>query len=215
MSEALCPVGHDKDKRTADGLNVCLWHRDRAERAVAELPALYDALERRLVASGAGGLTGMPAAKKDPGIDLNHRVVACRTNIKANLVGWARFAIEERGMHCPPDNVYALSAFIVRQVDWFLAGPGAKQFANDVIDDWGTARSLSEPNPTRRFEVGPCVEPECEGILVAYIRPLDSLLPSHVICDSSPEDEEGTLTHMWPADKWMLLGRRVMAKGTA
>lgn len=215
MSDSLCPIDHDRDKRNADGLNVCLWHRDRAERAVAELPALYDALQRRLVAGGSTGLTGMPAAKKDPGLDLNHRVVSCRTNIKANLVGWARFAIEERGMHCPPDDVYAISAFVVRQVDWFLAGPGARQFANDVIDDWSTARSLTDPNNTRRFDVGPCPEPECEGILVAYIRPKDSLLPSHVICDSSPEDEDGNLTHLWPADRWMLLGRRVMAKETA
>lgn len=215
MTDALCGLGHDKDKRNADGLNICVWHRDRAERAVAELPALYDSLQRRLATNGSTGLTGMPTAKKDPGIDLNHRVVACRTNIKANLVGWTRFAIEERGMTCPQDTVYALSAFIVRQVDWFLAGPGARQFASDFIDDWQTARSLADPNQTRRFEVGPCPEPDCEGILVALLRPKDSLLPSHVICDSSPEDDEGNLTHLWPADKWMLLGRRVLAKETA
>lgn len=212
MTETLCPISHDKDKRTADGLNVCLWHRDRAERAVAELPALYDALERRLAASGAGGLTGMPAAKKEPGIDLNHRVVTCRTNIKANLVGWARFAIEERGMTCPPDNVPSLSAFIVRQVDWFLAGPAAKQFADGMIDDWSTARALSDPNRIRSFDVCDCPEPDCGGTLVARIRPRDSLLPTDVTCDSSPLDDDGAPLHYWPADKWLTLGRRIVRK---
>ena len=210
---ALCPLDHDQDKRAADGLAVCLWHRDRAERAVAELPALYDALQRRLAAAGSSGPSGMPTAKKDPGLDLNHRVVTCRANIRANLVGWARFAIEERRLHYPPDTVYAIASFVVRQVDWYLAGPGARQFASDVIDDWTTAKSLADPNNVRRFDVGPCPEPDCQGILVAYLRPMDSLLPSNVICDTSPEDDDGNLTHLWPADKWMLLGRRVLARG--
>lgn len=217
MSE-LCPLdhgydaeGHPRQRQQAVGLTVCLWHRDKAERAVAELPSLYEFLGRRLVASGAGGLTGMPSGNREPGIDINHRVAQARTDIRNNLSTWARVAVEERSMHCPPDDLPSIAAFIVAQVEWFSSQPFARQFVNDVVDDWHTARGLSDPNPTRRFEVGPCPEAGCAGILIAQIRPKDSLLPHDVTCHLSPADEEtGELLHSWPADRWMTLGRKVV-----
>ena len=210
MSE-LWPLEHDRESRVVAPLTVCTWHRDRAERAVAELPALYEFLGRRLVSSGATGLTGLPHGSRDPGIDLNYRVAQARTDIRNNLSTWARVAIEERSMHAPPDTVSAIAAFVVAQVEWFASQAFARQFVSDVIDDWQTARSLSDPNRTRRFEVGPCPEPDCEGVLIAQIRPKDSLLPHDVTCHLSPADEEtGELLHTWPADKWMTLGRKVV-----
>ena len=51
----------------------------------------------------------------------------------------------------------------------------------------------------------------CAGILIAQIRPKDSLLPHDVTCHLSPADEEtGELLHSWPADRWMTLGRKVV-----
>lgn len=210
MSE-LCQLEHDRETRVIAPLVICTWHRDRAERAVAELPSLYEFLGRRLVSSGSGGLTGMPSGNREPGIDINHRVAQARTDIRNNLTTWARVAVEERRMHTPPDALPAIAAFIVAQVEWFTSQPFGRQFASDVIDDWHTARTLSDPNHTRRFEVGPCPEDGCHGILIAQIRPKDSLLPHDVTCHLSPADEEtGELMHTWPADKWMTLGRKVV-----
>lgn len=221
MSE-LCPMTHGleadgtpRQRRMADGLTVCVWHRDRAERAVAELPGLYEFLTGRLVASGSSGPSGMPnGGSKDPGIDLNHRVAQCRTDIRTNLTTWARVVVEERGIHCPPDTIPAIAAFLVAQMDWFAGQPFARQFVSDVVDDWATAKALADPNRTRRFEVGPCPEADCAGVLVAQIRPADSLLPHDVTCTESPTDEDtGELLHTWPADRWITLGRRVVRVG--
>ena len=109
----------------------------------------------------------------------------------------------------PADTVPAVAAFLVAQIEWLTAQEFARQFASDMIDDWGTARALADPNRVRRFEVGPCPEDGCDGTLFANLRPRDSLLPDHVTCDASPEDEDGVLLHSWTADRWMTLGRAV------
>lgn len=210
----LCPLGHrdDREHLVVAPLTVCTWHRDRAERAVAEMPGLYEYLATRLTGSGSSGLTGMPAAgSKDPGLSLDHRVAQCRTYIRGNLSTWARVAVEERRMSPPRDTVPAMAAFIVSQVEWFTSQDWSRQFVSDVVDDWQTARALADPNAVRRFEVGPCPEDGCDGVLVARIRPKDSLLPHDVTCDASPEDEEtGALLHSWTADRWMTLGRKAL-----
>lgn len=211
---ALCPMTHREDRqaRVVAPLTVCVWHRDRAERAVAELPGLYEFLASRLTGSGTSAPSGMPAAvSKDPGLSLDHRVAQCRTDIRNNLTTWARVAVEERRMTPPADTIPAVAAFIVAQIEWFTSQEFARNFVSDVVDDWGTARALADPNAVRRFEVGPCPEDGCDGTLIARIRPKDSLLPHDVVCDASPEDEEtGELTHRWPADRWMTLGRKAL-----
>lgn len=212
---ALCPMTHKTPPRLYPPLTVCTWHADRAEQAVSELPSLYDALGERLAAGGGSALTGMPHSDPDPGISLDHRKVACRTNIRNNLAAWARTAVIERGFTPPLETVPAMAVFITVQIDWYTSQPSARQFCSDVIDDWHTARALNDPNKIRSFAVGPCPEPDCEGTLIARIRPADDLLPHDVTCDCSPEDEDGNLTHIWPADKWMLLGRRVVKKAQA
>lgn len=210
----LCQVEHDKPKRAIEPLLVCTWHADRTLKAVTELPDLYHQLEERLTTTG-GSLTGLPSGSKEPGINLNHRVAQCRTDIRANLTTWARVVIEERHMTYPDDTVPAIARFLARQLDWCLAQPYTKQLVNDLLDDWATAQRLNDPNRVRSFNVGPCPEHGCEGTLVARIRSKDVLLPSDVTCDLSPEDDDGNLTHIWPADRWMTLGRRIIRKETA
>lgn len=209
---ALCAMDHDKPRQALDGIHVCGWHRRHTEQAVAEAPAQYAALERRLIASGSG-LTGMPTGSRDPGIRLDHRVAQHRTDLHNTLATWARVAVEERGMTPPPDTMPAIAAFIVAQLDWFLAHAGTRQFVNDMLDNRDTARRLLDPNKVRSFDVAPCPEPDCDGTLVARIRPLDSLLPHDVTCDVSPLDDDGAPVHYWPADRWLRLGRRI--KGSA
>jgi hypothetical protein len=209
-----CVLEHDKPKHATAPLLVCTWHADRTQQAITELPTLYNALQRRLITAG-GALTGLPSGTKEPGISLNHRVVQCRTDIRANLTAWARVVINERHMTYPDDTVPAIARFLTRQLDWCLSQPYAKQLVNDVTDDWATANRLNDPNHVRSFNVGPCPEDGCEGTLVARIRSKDVLLPSDVTCDLSPEDEDGNLTHIWPTSTWMTLGRRIIRKEPA
>lgn len=205
----LCPLSHrnDEERDAAPGLNVCRWHTTRTERALEQIPALYSALERRLVSTGATNLSGLPSGSTDPGLNLNHRVVQCRTDMRTNLTTWARVAVEERSMTTPPDHMPTIAAFILAQIDWYLSQRWAKQFVNDTLDDWTLARALNDPNPVRMIEVGPC--PDCDGQLTARIRPADSLLPHDVTCDQSPLNDDGQPLHSWTADKWLTLGRKI------
>ena len=204
----LCVMDHDKPKHTDGNLHVCHWHATRTQQAIAETPALYTALERRLAPTGST-ITGMPNGTKTHGIDINHRVATHRTDMRNSLATWARIAVEERHMTTPADTLPAIAAFIVAQIDWYLAHPGTRTFVNDMLDNADTAHRLLDPNPTRSFEVGPCPEPGCDGRLWARLRAKDALLPTDVTCDTSPETEDGTLLHYWPADKWLTLGRRL------
>jgi len=214
---SLCPLTHrnDEEREALASLNVCRWHASRTERALEQIPALYSALERRLVSSGASNLSGLPSGSTDPGINLNHRVVQCRTDMRNNLTTWARVAVEERNMTTPPDSMPAIAAFVLAQMDWYLSRSWAKQFVNDTVDDWMLARALNDPNPVRMIEVGPCPEPDCDGQLTARIRPADSLLPHSVECDQSPRDDDGEPLHYWSADKWLTLGRKITRMETA
>lgn len=217
MTDTLCPIAHrdDQPKPTATGLNVCRWHATRTERALQALPSLYSALEQRLVSTGANNLSGLPSGSTDPGLNLNHRVVQCRTDLKANLTAWTRQAITDRALHTPPDTVPAMCAFITTQINWYLAQPWTKQFVNDTLADWSLATALNDPNPVRMIEVGPCPEPDCDGQLTARIRPADSLLPHDVTCDQTPLDDDGEPLHAWTADKWLTLGRKITRMETA
>ena len=62
----LCPAPHREDapKRAADGLILCLWHRDRLERHLAELPALHQACEATLL--GRTGTNGDGPVSEHP-----------------------------------------------------------------------------------------------------------------------------------------------------
>ena len=62
----LCPAPHrdDTPRRAADGLILCLWHRDRLERHLAELPALHQACEATLL--GRTGTNGDGPVSEHP-----------------------------------------------------------------------------------------------------------------------------------------------------
>jgi hypothetical protein len=52
------------------------------------------------------------------------------------------------------------------------------------------------------FPIGGCPHDGCAGTIKAILRRVDSLLPSSLQCDA---DEE----HLWPADQWVALGRKL------
>jgi hypothetical protein len=204
---SLCAL--DQDREATGALLVCSWHAGKVEQAVAEAPSLWNALAIYLIRSGTS-LTGMPSGSTEPGLNLDHRVVQARHDMRTNLTTWARVAYEERNLALlPPDRMESIAVYLVRQVDWFLAQPFAAQFAADMLEDHRVARSLIYPNPARRIDVGPCPEDGCTGNLSATMRPADSLLPSAVACDCSPVDDDGRQLHHWTADQWMSLGRKI------
>ena len=199
-----CPLVHAEPAESTVG-RLCRWHATRARKAVESIPQAYYALAARLQPTGQG-LGSIPTHTMDPGLNLDHRVVACRSDMRNTTSTWARVVIEERQVTAPQDTIQHACAFLSAHLDWSLRQPWGHQHALDLIGVWETSRSLLDPNPVRRFAVGPC--PECAGTLIAHIRPADSLLPHEVVCDASPV-EDGYPTHAWTADKWLTLGRKI------
>lgn len=200
-----CPLVHAEPAESTVG-RLCRWHATRARKAVESIPQAYYALATRLQPTGQG-LGSIPTHTMDPGLNLDHRVVACRSDMRNTTSTWARVVIEERQVTAPQDDIGHICAFLSAHLDWSLRQPWGHQHALDLIGVWETSRSLLDPNPVRRFAVGPCPE-YCSGTLIAYLRPQDSLLPHEVVCDQSPV-EDGFPTHAWTADKWLTLGRKI------
>jgi len=200
-----CPLLHAEPAESIVG-RLCRWHARRASTACQEIPQAYYSLAARLQPTG-GTLGSIAAPSHDPGLNLDHRVVCCRSDMRNTTTTWARVVVEERQVHAPQDTIGHVCAFLSAHLDWSLRQPWGHQHALDLIGVWETGRSLLDPNPVRRFAVGPCPE-YCSGTLIAYLRPQDSLLPAEVVCDQSPV-EDGFLTHAWTADKWLTLGRKI------
>jgi len=201
----LCPLVHDRDVQATS--SVCDRHHRDTESAVIQLPNVHAQLTYRLIQSGAA-LNGMPhAPSRDPGLNLDHRVVQCRSDIRNVLSTWSRHVVEERQVHPPTDRLSPMALFLAGHVTWLLSQTYGPAFCLDMTGPWETGRMLIQPNTSRVFQVGPC--PECTGTLIAILRPHDSLLPHEIVCDSSPTDDAGKLLHSWTADRWLTLGRQI------
>ena len=206
MTNTLCPLEHRQEKTRKPGLDVCQSHADRCRKALQDLPGVYFLLAQQLNPTSSAG--AKVTASKNPGLDLDPRVVTCRADITNILSTWCRTGVEDGPFQeLPPDDVGWMSAWLLQRLDWFLAQRFGHAFVLDVVGPWETGRRLLDPNPVRRFPVGPC--PSCTGVLIAELRPADDLLPPFVICDRSPVDDQNEPTHKWTADRWMHLGRQI------
>jgi hypothetical protein len=208
---ALCNAPHDRPRRALDGLVVCEWHRRTALDATAQLPALHDHLAEWLPAPSS---TGPTRGTSDPGLKVNHAVIRTRDNIRRHLRAWIQIALDEGPWRQPPTgDLPALAQWICTRIDWYCAQDWSAEFVTQTLELRREGRSHRQANQARMFDIGkPCPEPDCTGTLVATIRPADDLLPSQVRCDLAPIDEDGNPIHVWPADKWLILGRGVLKR---
>ena len=214
MSDELCRSPHrdDHPRLAADGLRLCLWHRDRLERHVAELPALYDACGAALTGRGGASSAGPVSGTTEPSWAVSDAPSAARTHIRVELTSWVRIGLEEGPWtQAPRNTVPALASWVVSRTDWYAARPWADEIARTITDTWHEARTAAYPNPRSRVRLGPCPEDGCDGTLIATVRRADDLLPSTVDCTAPPADDDER--HTWTADEWHALGRRISRVG--
>jgi hypothetical protein len=206
LTSTLCPLEHRSKKSRQPGVDVCEWHAKRTETALLDLPNVHDLLALQL--NPTSSQRANIQASKNPGLNLDPRVIECRSDIRNVLSTWCRHGVDEGPfVTLPPDDVAWICGWLQQRLDWYLAQSFGHAFVLDVIGPWETGRRLLDPNPVRRFPVGPC--PKCTGVLVAELRPADDLLPPFVVCDRSPLDDDGEPAHKWTADRWMHLGRTI------
>jgi hypothetical protein len=205
-----------------DGLNLCQRDVEGIATDAARAAELRAALAKALSGSGQPGEKTSGTA--DKGLKINERAVEMRATIRHTLVSWSLLITEERGFSLPTKRVVqplprgfigpprlisvvddsdrALADLIARSATWLAAHPAAGEAANELRDLVTQAHSIAYPSGTRVFEVAPCTEEGCGGMLKAVLRRTDSLLPSALVCDA---DENHTI----PASEWLTLGRKL------
>jgi hypothetical protein len=211
----IAPHRHDPDRprRAVDGLRLCPGHLEGLRRDLRELPRMHAELAGRLLEVGdQGGRTGRGDAV---GIALSDTVVRTRDHIRATLVSWAQVALEEGPWKtAPADNLPTIGAWLDDRAEWFAAREWADEVVRNLAETISEGRAALHPNSVYRVELGPCPEVvgddlvRCGGLVIAFMRRQDDVLPSVVRCTAHGDDGEDD-PHVWTADRWHALGRRM------
>lgn len=230
MTQLLCagPIcRHDQrgPKRAADGLMLCWRDTNTIERNAPRAATLHDELALVLTATGGPGAGGFAG-----GAQLNHHAAQARALIRETLTAIALHIAHWRGIWLPgthrlvrlPPGVHgpynriwtpnttkhALANFIATHHLWLAANqPSAADRLDHTCHE---AHQAAYPNGTRVIDIGRCPMEDadglqCTGNIRALIRDEDSLLPKACQCNTSED-------HVWTADQWHALGRRLQAK---
>ncbi|RLK53963.1 hypothetical protein [Actinokineospora cianjurensis] len=177
------------------GYRLCRECRVALAAGLLGLPALYDE---------CGALLGGSTQPRDrtsggpmPGMPFNTAAADVRASMLGVLGSWSGLVVDARKVAAPRRAVRPLVEFLGRHVGWLVASPTAAEFCREVAELARSARRVISPERARRIPVGPCVEPGCDGTLVATVRP--GAAPStEIICGTQ-------VAHRWPERHWLQL----------
>jgi hypothetical protein len=195
---------------------VCKDHyRSNLDDLIALAPDLEAALSNSMSTVGEK-VSGSPSRM----LELNDEAARVRWQIHHDMTTTVRLVIEERDWHqYPRQEIEPMARWLRNQVEWLSAHASAGERANEASAWPGMARGAIHPNPSKRVKIGPCVKPDCPGILTAVVRPQDSLLPSSIVCswwtdpiqvaERTESEDVAQEPHVWSADQWHALGRQM------
>lgn len=226
-----CAAHHNRPIDRLAGLVVCRQHADLAKTRLTELPDLHTELAEYLDSASRRGVNTRHGTST-PGLKLDDSAASARADIKITLGVWVSYMLSPRPfrtdendtrpqtqpftVHPDDDEPATLAAWISQRLAWMLADEQGGDFVNDLNAVHAAATSAFQPDKIINFTVGRCPEPDCHGTLIARLRGADDLLPSEVVCDVAPTDQEtGEQIHRWPADRWSLLARKITRQDTA
>lgn len=169
QATALCasdhcrPEGHGGPRPADRGSPICHDCADRAASNLQDVARDWPATEAQLTAPDRGNDgTGVKSAR-NPGIDLNPRVVEARADITHTLTFWAHLLLDEnQTLPRPRQDVPGLARFVGTNLR-HLTHHHDHGLAVSIIEDAHRlarlARSTAYPKGARRYEPGiPCVE---------------------------------------------------------
>lgn len=143
-------------------------------------------------------------------------VLSVRRETAECLASWARLVTEERDLRTALDggDAHAVAGFLVTHAEWLADHEAGRDAVAEVVRWSGKCLDIVERNRLRRYRLpGKCPEDThdedgttlgpCPGLLTAYIREADTMLPKNVACD-------GPEMHSWDPWQWPALGRRIV-----
>lgn len=184
---------------------LCMACRDHLVSNLLNLPALYSDCNRGTSPKVVRVIRKVP--RKSATTDsMNPAAAEIRSAILTVLASWAGLVADERRLEPPARDLPALARFLCRHVEWLARHPAAGDIADEIRELTRTVRNIAYPNGIRRVHIGYCPDGDCDGDLVALIRPHGDLLPSEIICTISPG-------HSWPVTWWTKLARQMRSRG--
>jgi hypothetical protein len=186
------------------GRFLCMACQDRLVNNLLSLPALYSDCDRGASAKVVRAIRKVP--RKSATTDsMNPAAAEIRSAILTVLASWAGLVAVERRLEPPARDLPALARFLCGHVGWLTRHPAAGDMADEVQDLTRAARNIAYSNSIRQVHIGYCPDGDCDGDLVALIRPHGDL-PSEIICTISPG-------HSWPVTWWTKLARQMRGQG--
>jgi hypothetical protein len=190
--------------RALDGGFVCTVCRDCLVNDLLNLPSLYSDCNR--VAGAEVVRTIRKIHRKSATTEaINPAAAEIRSAILTTLASWAGLVTGERRLTPPARDVPALTRFLYRHVEWLTRHPAAGDMVDEVRGLKRSARNIAYPDSVRRMVIGGCPDGDCDGELVALIRPHGDLHPSEIVCTISPD-------HSWPVTWWTRLARQMRGR---
>lgn len=209
-----CVLEHAKQpcrpRRAAEGLRVCLGHRDRILRQLRELGPLDRALAERALVN-----TGPTAGSRssETRIPLNEPAARLRRHLRQKLAGTVRLLCEERHLAGPDfAGGRGLLSWLEAQHDVLCSLDWIDDYATELAELTSSAWSIAYPSGTARIQVGRCplkvacdvathLEQQCPGTVTATVRRGDDLLPKALACDTCETET--------PPHAWLTLGKQI------
>lgn len=207
MSETPC----QRCTRPVSDAHVCSTCGRDAEKALGNLPALAVELDTTIArqARFSAGNDGSRSAETP--MPFHIRAGEARDVLRNILVGWCKLYAEECRADLPADTLVAMSAFLLKRVEWFRHHDLAATFVDEIVTAIGAvARVIDAPANRTTFTVGPCPEVDaiatpCPGEVRAYIPASESDL-ARLECSAC-----GT---QWGTWQWLRAGKRILERMT-
>ncbi|MFJ4472788.1 hypothetical protein ACIP2X_35605 [Streptomyces sp. NPDC089424] len=182
---------------------ICAKCVDRLHRELRTLLELYEESDQALTRATPHLRERVSGSRSTVGIVLDDNAVALRAQVGDVLAQWARLVVDERRDRAPrlrEPRPAGLVRFLRQQLPWLAGHPAAVDFDEEVAELLAALGKLFGPGQVRRFPLGSCLEPGCDGSLHGVMSQGGGRVPSHVTCDAG---------HALPPHLWMRVADRL------
>ncbi len=182
---------------------ICARCVGRLHRELRALLELYEESDQALTRTTPRLRERVSGSRSTVGIVLDDSAMALRAQVTDVLAQWARLVVDERRDRTPrprEPRMGSLVRFLQEQLPWLARHPAAIDFDEEVTELLAAFGKLFGPGQVRRFPLGSCPEPGCDGTLHGVISAGGGRVPSHVTCDAG---------HALPPHQWMRVADRL------
>lgn len=196
-----CPSRRHEPGRAplrAPGLGICPLCRDLTEKALVDLPELFEMCALVI------GLRSTEPPERVTGHRPHGIVrdgdVSVRLDILGVLAAWSNLVTAERAVTGPDEfAVRKLVGFLAIHVHWLCGHPGAADFADEVTGLADAADEAVRSETGFRVAAGDCPHPGCDRTVYAEAH-RQGAEPYEVSCEAG---------HVWAPRHWLALrGKR-------